>query len=137
MWHRTAMPKTMQGSFLRFARCVHICLQLTLFSSPTRIQVEICVFFRFSIGKPTFSTVFQYFRIFCHRRARAAILYGCTRRLQSLCSREVMLVMHAQIFSSPQLTTQAPCQCSLKFHSARGAASAMCSFPRDLRKPRD
>ena len=82
--------------------------------------------------------IFQYFRVFCHRRARAAILSGCARRLQSLCSREVMLVMHAQIFSSPQLTIlQAPCQPSLKFHPALGASSAMCSFPRDRRKPQE
>ena len=79
----------------------------------------------------------QYFRLFCHRHARAAILSGCARRLQSLCSREVMLVMHAQILSSPRLTIQAPCQPSLKFHPARGASSAMCSFPRDLRKPQE
>ena len=84
MWHATAMPKTMQGSFLSSARCAHATLQLTQFSSPTRIQVEICVFSRFSPRKPAFFNISAYSvidvpalrfcvdaRVACNRCARA------------------------------------------------------------------
>ena len=128
------MPKAMQGSCLSFARCVHTGLQLTVFSSPTRIQVGIRVFSRFSIRKPTFFNIFHDFHGFCHRRARAPIFHGCTRRFQSLCSCKMILVVNTQLPSSPPWTIQPAYPPSLSLDRVLGASSAMSSFPRDLRK---